>query len=471
MLNRYQQTFGTALRCGDVGIVVLAWLASYWIRFWVPFQVPAFLAVTKGFPPFATCAALSPLVAVLWTAVLSFERVYEARRTLSQAREIQLVLQGHCVALLLFIAVTYFFEDYRYSRLVMVYFAVLAALGMVGTRVVVRAVLRHMRGRGFNLRRVIAVGEGEVLEGLIERLDRFPELGLLVTGVVTGEGSRLESVCRKPVVGHFPELSRLIESQRVDEVLIALPPSQSHEMERLLESIKDETLDVRIVPDVHRYVTLGCEVEDFDGLPVVRINDSPLVGWSAAIKRVTDAVLSAVALVVLSPLLVLIAVAVKLSSRGPILYAQERMGLDGRKFEMLKFRSMKVDAESVSGAVWARASDNRRTAIGTLLRKTSLDELPQFWNVLRGEMSLVGPRPERPVFVAKFRREIPHYMLRHKVRSGITGWAQVNGWRGNTSLDRRIECDLFYIRNWSYTLDLKILTMTLWRGFIHKNAY
>jgi Undecaprenyl-phosphate glucose phosphotransferase len=403
--------------------------------------------------------------------VLTFARVYEARRTLSQVREIQLLLQGHCAALLLFIAVTYFFEDYRYSRLVMVYFALLAGASMVATRLVTRALLRHLRARGFNLRRVLAVGEGEVLEGLIERLGRFPELGLSVSGVVTREGSRADSVCGKPVVGHFAEISQLIASQRVDEVLIALPPWQSHEMERLLELLKDETLDVRIVPDVHRYVTLGCDVEDFDGLPVVRINDSPLVGWSAAAKRATDAVLSAIALVVLAPLFALIAIAIKLSSRGPILYAQERMGLDGRKFEMLKFRSMKVDAESLSGAVWARAEDSRRTAIGTLLRKTSLDELPQFWNVLRGEMSLVGPRPERPVFVAKFRREIPHYMLRHKVRSGITGWAQVNGWRGNTSLDRRIECDLFYIRNWSYTLDLKILTMTLWRGFIHKNAY
>jgi exopolysaccharide biosynthesis polyprenyl glycosylphosphotransferase len=178
-----------------------------------------------------------------------------------------------------------------------------------------------------------------------------------------------------------------------------------------------------------------------------------------------------VAIVVLSPLLLLIALLVKLTSPGPVLYVQERMGLDGRSFHMLKFRSMRVDAEQQSGAVWARKGDNRRTPIGTFLRQMSLDELPQLWNVLWGDMSLVGPRPERPVFVHKFRTEIPHYMLRHKVRAGITGWAQVNGWRGNTSLDRRIECDLFYIRHWSYALDLKILTMTLWKGFIDKNAY
>jgi exopolysaccharide biosynthesis polyprenyl glycosylphosphotransferase len=170
-------------------------------------------------------------------------------------------------------------------------------------------------------------------------------------------------------------------------------------------------------------------------------------------------------------LMLLIALLIRLSSPGPILYAQERMGLDGRTFQMLKFRSMRVDAEQQTGAVWAQQQDDRRTFLGSFLRKTSLDELPQLWNVLRGEMSLVGPRPERPVFVHKFRREIPHYMLRHKVKAGITGWAQVNGWRGNTSLRRRIECDLYYIQNWSYLLDLKILTLTLWKGFVNKNAY
>jgi exopolysaccharide biosynthesis polyprenyl glycosylphosphotransferase len=225
------------------------------------------------------------------------------------------------------------------------------------------------------------------------------------------------------------------------------------------------------VPDVHRYITLGCEVENFYGFPVVRLNDSPMIGWGAMAKRTTDVIGSVFALIMLSPLLFLIGVLVKLTSRGPILYAQERMGLDGSTFKMLKFRSMKADAESRSGAVWAQAVDDRRTAFGTFLRKTSLDELPQFWNVLRGDMSLVGPRPERPVFVDKFRSEIPLYMLRHKVKSGITGWAQVNGWRGNTSLARRIECDIFYIRNWSYALDLKILLFTLWKGFINKNAY
>jgi Undecaprenyl-phosphate glucose phosphotransferase len=470
MLKRYQYTFGHLFRLTDACVVVGAWIASYWVRFDLPALAPV-LEVRKGLPEFTTYAALAPLVAVLWVAVLTWMRVYESKRLLGLVGEVRVLLRAHAVALLAFIAITYLFEEYKYSRLVMIYFALIGGAALVTFRVALRTALRRLRANGFNLRHVLAVGEGEALERLIQRIDAFPELGLRVRGVVTPEPGGTNSVCGKPVLGTFERVTDVIRDARVDEVLIALPPSRGDQLDRLLELLKDETLDVGVVPDIHRYVTLGCEIEDFDGLPVLRINDSPVMGFAAVAKRVTDVVASALLLVVLSPLLLAIAALVKLSSRGPVLYSQERMGLDGHRFAMLKFRSMRVDAEQVSGAVWASAEDNRRTKFGTLLRKTSLDELPQLWNVLRGDMSLVGPRPERPVFVNKFRSQIPHYMLRHKVRAGITGWAQVNGWRGNTSLGRRIECDLFYIRNWSYALDLKILTMTLWKGFIDKNAY
>ncbi len=318
---------------------------------------------------------------------------------------------------------------------------------------------------------MLAIGDGLAFKALLDRLERFPELGLQVVGTVSARDSVPPSFGSRRFLGHYSDISAVLSTIKVDEVLIALPPEQGQELDRILDLLKDETLDICVVPDLHQYVTLGCEVEDFDGLPLVRLNDSPVIGFGALAKRVTDIVASAVALVILSPLLALIALGVRLNSPGPIFYVQERMGLDGVSFRMLKFRSMRIDAEQESGAIWARANDNRRTGFGALLRKTSLDELPQLWNVLLGDMSLVGPRPERPVFVRKFRNQVPHYMLRHKVRAGITGWAQVNGWRGNTSLDRRIECDLFYIRHWSYLLDLKILTMTLWKGFVDKNAY
>ena len=466
MLKRYQNLISGIFGMVDALIIVAAWLMSYWFRFSFPI-----IPVTKGFPPFATYASLTPLVAVLWLTVFTSQRVYQFSRLVGSGREILLVLQAHGFALLLFVVLTYLFKEYKYSRLVILYFGALSAVALVLGRLTVRRVFRALRRRGFNLRQVLVVGEGPPVERLIARFEAFPELGLRVCGVVTQEGSPTELVLGKQVLGHFGELNEIIARNKVDEVLIALSWSQEREVPRLLELLKDETLDVRLVPDVHAYVTLGCDVEDFDGVPVVRINDSPLIGWHAAAKRSTDLVVASVSLVVLAPLLAVIALLVKFTSTGPVLYVQERMGLDGRTFRMLKFRSMRTDAETRDGAVWATKADDRRTLLGTTLRKTSLDELPQLWNVFCGEMSLVGPRPERPVFVRQFRKEIPHYMLRHKVKAGITGWAQVNGWRGDTSLSRRIECDLYYIQNWSYVLDLKILTLTLWKGFINKNAY
>lgn len=466
MLKRYHHIVGGVFRIVDGCVIVAAWLAAYGLRFYIPV-----IEVTKGFPKFQKYAALSPLVLVLWMMVFSSMRVYQGRKMLRRTHEAHLLLKAHSVALLLFIAITYLFSEYKYSRAVMLYFGALGGFFLVAFRLILRNALREIRRKGYNLRHVIIVGEGRPIETLIARLEKFPELGFRAIGVVTHEKSEAESVGRKPVMGHFGEIPRIIREQRPDQILISLPRHQYNDLDRILESIKDETIDIKLIPDIHEYVTLGCEIEDFDGVPIVNLNDSPLEGWGGIVKRLTDIALSSIALILLSPFMLLIAIAVRLTSRGPILYTQERMGLDGRTFQMLKFRSMRVDAEAKSGAIWAHAGDDRRTLIGKFLRATSLDELPQFWNVLQGDMSLVGPRPERPIFVHQFRREIPHYMLRHKVKAGITGWAQVNGWRGNTSLERRIECDLYYIRNWSYLLDWKILLLTLWKGFINKNAY
>ncbi len=466
MLKRYQSEICGLFRLTDAAVVVGAWLLAYWLRFNLDI-IPA----PKGVPPFELYAALIPLVAIVWMAVFSFMRVYESRRMVGRAQSLQLLLRAHCMALIVFFSVTYFIQDANYSRGVMSYFAVISALGLMTQRWLLLSGLRALRSRGFNLRRLVAVGEGQALAHVIERLKAFPEFGLRVHGVVTSDKSDAQFVAEAPVLGHFSDIRAIVRRCRVDEVLVALPSSQGRELDQILRDLHDETVDIRLVPDIHQYVALGCEVEDFDGLPVMRINDSPVVGLGGWAKRGTDVVLASLGIAVVSPLLLLIAVLVKVTSPGPVLFVQERTGLDGRSFQMLKFRSMRANAEVESGPTWAKKVDPRRTAFGTFLRKTSLDELPQLWNVIRGDMSLVGPRPERPVFVRSFRKQIPDYMFRHKVRAGITGWAQINGWRGDTSLERRIECDLFYIRNWSYLLDLKILTMTLWKGFINKNAY
>lgn len=466
MLKRYNRIIGGIFRIVDVTVIAAAWLFSFFLRFYIPV-----FEVTKGFPSFETYASLTPFIMILWSFVFSSMKVYQSQRMLRRTHEAHLLIKAHFVALLIFIALTYLFSEYKYSRGVLIYFGLLGGIFLVVFRVNLRNFLRNVRSKGYNLRHILIVGEGEPLSTVVKRIDKFPELGLRIVGSIVHPDSQAQDVSGKKVLGRYSDLADLIRKYSVDQILIALPKGQYGELDQMLAQLKDETVDIQLIPDIHEYVTLGCEIEDFDGLPIVNLNDSPLDGWGAIAKRATDVLISLILLLFFSPIFLVIAIAIKLTSRGPIFYSQERMGLDGRTFNMHKFRSMRTDAESQTGAVWAQANDPRKTKLGAFLRATSLDELPQLWNVLRGEMSLVGPRPERPVFVDQFRKEIPNYMLRHKVKSGLTGWAQINGWRGNTSLDRRIECDIYYIRNWSYSLDLKILFVTLWKGFINKNAY
>jgi Undecaprenyl-phosphate glucose phosphotransferase len=408
---------------------------------------------------------------LLWAVVFSLFGVYQSGRMRGRREEVVLLWRAHAVALFVFVSLAFLFDEYKYSRLVMIYFGAFGAIALAVFRVTVRTGLRALRKRGIDVRRVLLVGGGEAAGPLVQRFAWYPELGMSVTGVVTRDGQPLAHTPNAPVLGRFAELARVVESERPDEILVALAPTEQRYLNALLGRLRDTTAHVRVLPAVADQLALGLRVDHFEGMAVIGLNDSPLETWHWFAKRCIDAVLSALGLVVLSPLLLLIALVVKLTSVGPVLYAQERVGLDGRAFRMFKFRSMRSDAEGQAGAGWTTQGDSRRTAFGAFLRRTSLDELPQLWNVLVGDMSLVGPRPERPVFVQQFRQRIPHYMLRHKMKSGITGWAQVNGWRGDTSLTERTACDLYYIRNWSFDLDFKILVLTLWKGFVNKNAY
>jgi Undecaprenyl-phosphate glucose phosphotransferase len=273
-----------------------------------------------------------------------------------------------------------------------------------------------------------------------------------------------------PLLGSLAEVADIAQRERIDHLYVALPIEEHSKLLDLMDVASRECIDVKVVPDLLQFIALRARLEDLDGLPIININDVPLQGLNAWVKRSIDVVLSSIALTVLAIPYAIIAALVKWSSPGPIFYAQERMGLDGRAFTVYKFRSMHQDAEDTTGPVWSPDNDPRTTAVGHWLRRLDLDELPQFWNVLRGDMSIVGPRPERPFFVDQFKHRIPQYMLRHKVKAGITGWAQVNGWRGNTSLEKRIEYDLYYIENWSVTLDLKIMWLTLVRGLFQHYA-
>jgi len=273
-----------------------------------------------------------------------------------------------------------------------------------------------------------------------------------------------------PVLGTTRQAEEVLEAQRIDQVFLTLPLEGHKKILQLLDLMARECVEIKLVPDILQYATIKAALEDVDGTPVINLSQMPLQGWNSMMKRGMDLAIALAALIVLLPILPLIALAIWIEDRGPVFYRQERMGLDGRSFMILKFRSMRVDAEASSGPVWAIKDDPRRTRVGQILRAWSLDELPQIWNVLTGDMSIIGPRPERPTFVREFKHKIPRYMLRHRVKSGITGWAQVHGWRGNTSIKKRIQYDLYYIQNWSLGLDCKILWMTL-RYALRLNAH
>jgi Undecaprenyl-phosphate glucose phosphotransferase len=329
--------------------------------------------------------------------------------------------------------------------------------------------VRWLRRHGYNQTFAIIVGTGRVARNTARALRRASWMGIRPVGFVEDQPSRWTGDL--DVLGTTADLPALVARYKVEHVFIALPLRRYHEARRVFDVLSQTFVEVRLVADVPNLAGLSLATSNLDGLPVIGLRESPHFGLNVVVKRAMDVLLSLVGLVLLSPLLLLIALLVKLSSRGPVFYRQERCGLNGRPFQMLKFRSMRVDAEQQTGAVWARKDDPRRTALGTFLRKTSLDELPQLLNVLRGDMSLVGPRPERPVFIQKFKKTIPNYMARHCVKAGITGWAQVHGWRGNTSLRKRIQYDLYYITHWTPWLDVRIMWMTLFKGIIHKNAY
>ena len=274
-----------------------------------------------------------------------------------------------------------------------------------------------------------------------------------------------------PVLGLYEDLDKILSETEVDIFFIAISINEYDCFESLIKKVQGHLSEIKVVPGSYEFLSLRGGMDELGDLPIVSLQSSPLYGWDSVFKRIFDLLLGTLILIIVSPIMLIIRFLIKWTSEGPILYRQERIGMDGHPFRMLKFRTMKVDAEKETGPVWAKENDDRRTKVGAFLRKTSLDELPQLFNVLKGDMSLVGPRPERPNFVEEFRNRIPSYMLRHKIKAGMTGWAQVNGWRGNTSLEKRIEHDLYYIQNWSIGFDLRILFMTLWRGFFSKSAY
>ncbi len=469
MLKERHQLFVGLFVVADLLVLAIAGGLAYGLRFVVPV-----IPVTKGVPPPENYLPLLPVVWAIWGLVFRAVGLYHPMRGSPEASERRLILRASSLAMVIFTAVSFvgFEKAYSLSRLMLVYFYVLATLLIMVERATVREVLREARRRGYNLRHVLVVGDGELGRGVAERMARHPELGLKVHGFLTDDPARVGTqIGTTRVLGTWGEMADVVAAGGVDQVVMALPFEALPSLGALLRGLDTAVVDVKVVPDIERFVSLRSGIEEFEGLPVISLRATPLVGWRRVAKRAMDVVLSALALALLAPLMALVAALVRLGSPGPVLFSQERMGLDGRVFRVWKFRTMRRDAEAETGPVWAVRDDPRRTWIGGWLRRLSLDELPQLLNVLRGEMSLVGPRPERPVFIEEFRERIPRYMLRHMVQAGMTGWAQVHGWRGNTPIEKRIQYDLYYIENWSLRLDFKILMLTFVGGFVDRNAY
>ena len=476
MIRRRHRLTASITLASDLLATAAAFFAAWYLRF------KSGLFPVADVPDFSRYLVLLPIVLLLWPVVLYFHGLYQARRGRSRIDEgLTLIIAILLATVLLGSFITWYKQEiirpdgivevFTYSRGFLGMFAILDLLLIGLGRGVIRSALSRIRLSGHNLQRILVIGAGALGKEVTRKLLEHRELGLHVVGFLDDDpGKARRRIVGVPVLGTLKNLESVIADQKIDQIYIALPLEAHKKMMRIFQSVGRECVEVRLVPDILQYATLKATLEDLDGTPVINLSQVPLQGWSSLVKRGMDFGVAATASLLLAPFLPIVAVAIWLEDKGSVFYRQERMGLDGRSFMMLKFRSMRVNAESSTGPVWATKGDPRRTRVGTFLRDWSLDELPQLWNVLKGEMSIIGPRPERPAFVQEFKHRIPQYMLRHRVKAGITGWAQVHGWRGNTSIRKRIQYDLYYIENWSLRLDFKIIWMTFRHGLRH-NAY
>lgn len=467
MLKKHSQFFESLLFLADLVIISLSWAGAYYIRFYVDI-----IPVYKGIPPFKYYLILLGPIVIIWGVAFKSFGLYRPKRLSTYFAEAYDIAKACTVSVLVLVSVTFFFRQFEFSRLVFLYFWAINIISLNIERVIFREILRFFRKKGYNLRYALIVGAGKLGQEVAEKIGLHPELGIKIVGFlgrsVEKVGSKINGI---EVLGVYEDAQKIIKEEGVDQVYLALPIDAHERMDTVLKSISDEMVDIKVVPDLCQYMTLRGGIEEFEHLPIISLQDSPLYGWNIVLKRLSDILIASLVILITVPFMAIITVIIKLTSPDPVLYRQKRAGLDGEVFEMLKFRTMHIDAEKDTGPVWAKEYDPRRTKFGAFLRRTSLDELPQFFNVLKGNMSIVGPRPERPVFIEQFRKSIPRYMLRHKMKAGITGWAQVNGWRGNTDLKKRIDHDLYYIENWSLWFDLKIVWLTIWKGLIHRHAY
>lgn len=422
--------------------------------------------------PYTTALVISFLLSIWVFPSFYAYRTWRGESLLTECRTLLLAWGSVFLGIIAISVITKTSADY--SRTWLAAWFLIGLVGLVFSRMALRLLLRSLRKRGINQRHMVIVGSGELGQQVARKVLDASWTGLNISGFFTDTPTKRlpPEISEIKDLGELKDVAAYVDKNNVDQVWITLSFRHLRLLEKLLEDLATTSTDVRLIPDIFSLRLLNHSISQVDGLPVINLSVSPMVGINRVVKWVEDKLLSLLIVMLISPLMALIALGVKLSSPGPIFYRQERVSWNGRPFEMLKFRSMPIDTDArTGGPVWGGAQGKKPTKFGAFIRRTSLDELPQFLNVLKGDMSIVGPRPERTVFVDQFKHEVPNYMKKHLVKAGITGWAQINGWRGDTCLHSRVEHDLFYIENWSIWLDAKIILLTFFKGLINKNAY
>ena len=451
----------------DILVISFSYVLAWAIRFVGPFANTAVRA--KSFRDFMLLLLLIiPGYLLLYQAF----SLYTPLRMQGRRLVLSNVIQANTLGLLIIIAILYVIEEHDYSRLTFFIFYVINVILECGFRMTVFYILRNLRKKGYNQKQVLLVGYSRAAGEYIERIKENPQWGYVVRGILDDNvpaGTEYRGV---KVLGRIANLMVILPNSNLDEIAITLGLNEYYRLEEIVGLCEKSGVHTKFIPDYNNIIPTKPYTEDIQGLPVINIRYVPLSNtFNAMVKRAMDVVGALIALVLASPVMLVVSVLIKLTSRGPLIYKQERVGLHNKTFRMYKFRSMEMQSPEKEKKAWTVKDDPRVTGIGRFMRRTSIDELPQLINILKGDMSLVGPRPERPFFVEKFREEIPRYMVKHQVRPGLTGWAQVNGYRGDTSIRKRIEYDLYYIENCTVGLDIKIILMTFFKGFINKHAY
>ena len=472
MIKNNQQHFNRLHVVFDAIVVVLSYAFAWWLKF-----ASGIVDREIGVLSFEFYMKALILIVPLYLFLYYAFNLYAPKRVQGRRLELSNIIMANTIGILIvfagfFLVLSYSEDAKNFSRSMFVYFYVINIVFEEIERLFIRAFLRSIRRRGYNQKHILLVGYSKAAEQYIDRIKQNPQWGYDVQGILDDNIARGTIYKGVKVIGSIGNLEYILPQNKLDEIAITLGLEEYYKLSKIVAECEKSGVHTKFIPDYGNIIPTRPYTEDLLGLPVINIRYVPLSNtFNALIKRLTDIIGAVICIIVFSPLMLASAILVKTTSQGPLIFKQERVGLHNKPFKMYKFRTMYVQTEEEEKKGWTQKNDPRVTRVGAILRKTSLDEFPQLFNVLKGDMSLVGPRPERPQYVEKFREEIPRYMIKHQVRPGMTGWAQINGYRGDTSIQKRIECDLYYIENWTLGLDFKILFLTVFQGFINKNAY